>query len=108
MPETPDMESWDSLQESSTTVVRERSGWVVEHEPESDAYLLVDASGAYCADLHWNAQGECWALFESYVAFLGPTTIADIEALQELALLLRELPRPEGRVAKEPRKTGNL
>jgi hypothetical protein len=82
------------------------TAWAIEHEPDSDTYLLLDGAGAYCADLHWTELGECWAHFEPYVAFAGPTTISDIEALQELAGLLRGLPKPEGPPHKECRRRG--
>lgn len=85
-------------------IVRRTSYWTVEHEVESDTYLLIDSSDAYCADLHWDSRGECWADFTPYTAFLGPTTIADIERLQTLAHLLRDLPRPGDRPTKEPHK----
>lgn len=79
------------------------SRWTVEHEPESDAYLLLDPAGCYAAELFWTEQGECWAQFEPYTSFSGPTTIAQIEALQQLADLLRSMNRPAGRAAKNPR-----
>jgi hypothetical protein len=81
----------------------ERASWTVEVEPESGAYLLIDPAGAFAAELHWMTSGECWAAFEPYVAFSGPTTIADVESLQELAQILRSLPRPEGHAPKNPR-----
>jgi hypothetical protein len=85
--------------------VRRSAAWSIEHEPDSDTYLLLDSADAYCAELHWTELGECWAHFEPYVAFAGPTTIADIEALQELADLLRGMPKPEGHPFKEcPRR----
>jgi hypothetical protein len=73
-----------------------KGSWTVEVEPESGAYLLIDPAGCYAAELHWNEAGECWAQFEPYMAFAGATTIADIEALQQLAQLLRSLPPPDG------------
>jgi len=85
-------------------IVRRATHWTVEHEVESDTYLLIDSSDAYCADLHWNSRGECWAHFMPYTAFSGPTTIADIERLQTLADLLRDLRCPEGRMTREPYK----
>src|ERR1043165_13147 len=66
-------------------VIRRVGPWAVEHEPESDSYLLIDAAGGFCADLHWNDRGECWAQFEPYVAFSGATTVADIESVAKLA-----------------------
>jgi hypothetical protein len=84
------------LQHSNTT-------WTVEIEPESGAHLLIDPTGCYAAELHWDEQGECWAQFEPYTAFAGPTKIGDIEALQQLAQLMRSLPRPPGSTAKSPR-----
>jgi hypothetical protein len=81
-------------------IVKQLRAWTVEREPESGAYLLIDSAGAYCADLKWNAKGECWAHFEPYIAFAGPTTIADIEALQDLATLLRGLPAPKGHATR--------
>jgi hypothetical protein len=80
----------------------DRATWTVEVEPESGAWLLIDPAGEFAAELHWASSGECWASFESYVAFSGATTIADVEALQELAQLLRRLPRPAGNPAKNP------
>jgi hypothetical protein len=91
----------DVPEQSPITVCRS-AHWTVEHERESDSYLLIDAADAYCAELHWDSRGECWADFEPYTAFAGPTTIADIERLQTLATLLRDLPRPSGRATKEP------
>ena len=88
---------------SEARVVRRLGAWAVEHEPESDSYLLIDAAGGFCADLHWNDRGECWAQFEPYVAFSGATTVADIEAIGKLAELLRDLPAPAGRPPKNPR-----
>jgi hypothetical protein len=85
-----------------TVIVRRTPRWSVEHEPVSDCYLLVDSGGAYCADLHWKDDGECWAHFDSYVAFSGPTTIGEIEALRDLADLLRTLPCPGGHRFKNP------
>lgn len=81
----------------------ERGTWTVEVEPESGAYLLIDPAGAFAAELHWTTNGECWAAFEPYVAFSGATTIADVESLQELARIMRSLPRPEGQAPKNPR-----
>src|SRR5262245_3719190 len=86
------------------TIVRRTSYWSVELEVESDTYLLIDSADAYCAELHWDSRGECWAHFEPYTAFSGPTTIADIERLRTLAELLRDLPRPAGRPTREPTK----
>jgi hypothetical protein len=83
-------------------IVSRTKHWAVEHERESDSYLLIDSADSYCAELHWNGRGECWAHFVPYTAFAGPTTIADIERLLTLANLLRSLPRPEGRATKEP------
>jgi hypothetical protein len=88
--------------EQPPITVRRTAYWTVEHERESDSYLLIDSADAYCAELHWDSRGECWAHFEPYTAFAGPTTIADIERLQALADLLRDLPRPSGRATKEP------
>jgi hypothetical protein len=88
----------------AANVIRHLGSWAVEHEPESDSYLLIDAAGGFCADLHWNDQGECWAQFEPYVAFSGTTTIADIDAIAKLAELLRSLPPPTGRPPKNPRR----
>jgi hypothetical protein len=85
------------------SVIRRLGSWAVEHEPESDSYLLIDAAGGFCADLHWNDHGECWAQFEPYVAFSGTTTIADIDVIAKLAELLRSLPPPAGRAPKNPR-----
>lgn len=85
------------------TVVARLGSWAVEHEPESDSYLLIDSAGGFCADLHWNDRGECWAQFEPYVAFSGATTIADIDAVGKLAELLRSLPQPAARPPKNPR-----
>lgn len=93
----------DSL-EQPPRIVRRTAHWSVEHEVESDTYLLIDSSDAYCAELHWDSRGECWAQFDPYTAFSGPTTIADIERLQTLADLLRDLPCPDGRKTKEPAK----
>jgi hypothetical protein len=94
----------DTQQErAETTTLRRVGPWAAEHEPDSDSYLLIGAAGEYCADLHWNDRGECWAQFEPYIAFSGATTIADIEALLELADLLRSLPPPDGRRPKNPR-----
>ncbi|HEX5048372.1 MAG TPA: hypothetical protein VFX89_14740 [Gammaproteobacteria bacterium] len=81
-------------------VIRRLGPWAVEHEPESDSYLLIDAAGGFCADLHWNERGECWAQFEPYVAFSGATTIADIESVAKLAELLRSFSPPAGRAPK--------
>ena len=94
-----------NMPEQPPRVVRRTTYWTVEHEVESDTYLLIDSSDAYCADLHWDSRGECWAHFEPYTAFSGPTTIADIERLQTLANLLRDLPCPEGRTVREPFRT---
>ncbi|HET7133760.1 MAG TPA: hypothetical protein VFJ95_16010 [Gammaproteobacteria bacterium] len=88
---------------NESSVVRRLGAWAVEHEPESDSYLLIDAAGGFCADLHWNDRGECWAQFEPYIAFSGATTVADIEAIAKLAELLRDLPAPAGRAPKNPR-----
>lgn len=86
-------------------VIRRLGPWAVEHEPESDSYLLIDAAGGFCADLHWNDRGECWAQFEPYVAFSGATTIADIDLVAKLAELLRSLTPPAGRTPKNnPRR----
>jgi len=86
-------------------VIRRLGSWAVEHEPESDSYLLIDAAGGFCADLHWNDGGECWAQFEPYVAFSGATTIADIESVAKLAELLRSLTPPARRAPKNiPRR----
>jgi hypothetical protein len=93
--------------ETSRTIAAAGAGWAVEHEPESDTYLLLDSCGGYCAELHWNDGGECWADFSPpFVAFSGPTTIADIDALQQLADLLRRLPQPAGRPSRKPAKRG--
>jgi hypothetical protein len=85
---------------AEAVVIRRLGPWAVEHEPESDSYLLIDAAGGFCADLHWNDRGECWAQFEPYVAFSGATTIADIESVAKLAELLRDLSPPAGRAPK--------
>ena len=90
---------------SEAIVIRRVGSWAVEHEPESDSYLLIDAAGGFCADLHWNDRGECWAQFEPYVAFSGATTIADIELVAKLGELLRSLSPPAGRAPKNnPRR----
>jgi hypothetical protein len=91
-----------STTEQPPRVVCRTTYWSVEHEPESDTYLLIDWADAYCADLYWSASGECWADFAPYVAFSGPTTIADIDRLHALAHLLAGLPCPQGRTTKEP------
>ena len=99
MPETV------SGMETSQKIAAASAAWAVEHEPDSDTYLLLDAYGAYCAELHWNDRGECWADFSPpFIAFSGPTTIADIAALQQLADLLRSLPQPAGRPPRRPSK----
>jgi hypothetical protein len=85
-------------------IVLRTAHWTVEHEVESDTYLLIDSADAYCADLHWDSRSECWADFLPYTAFSGPTTAADIEPLVALANLLRELPCPEGRATKDPHR----
>jgi hypothetical protein len=91
--------------ETSQKIAAVGALWAVEHEPDSDTYLLLDASGAYCAELHWSERGECWADFSPpFVAFSGPTTIADIAALQQLADLLRSVPQPAGRRPRKPAK----
>ena len=77
--------------------------WTVEFEPESGTYLLLDPAGCYAAELHWNEHGECWAQFEPYTAFSGPTTIAHVEALQQLAALLRAQKPPPTHTPKNPR-----
>jgi hypothetical protein len=91
--------------ETSHKIAAAGEAWAVEHEPDSDTYLLLDAHGAYCAELHWNDRGECWADFSPpFIAFSGPTTIADIAALQQLADLLRSVPQPTGRPPRRPGK----
>ena len=101
---TRNQEAFSGAAEQPARIVRRTTYWTVEHEVESDTYLLIDSADAYCADLHWNSNSECWADFTPYVAFSGPTTVADIERLHALANLLRDFPRPEGRVVKEPIK----
>lgn len=99
MPETA------SGMETSQQTAAAGAAWTVEHEPDSDTYLLLDSCGAYCAELHWNERGECWANFSPpFVAFSGPTTIQAIAALQQLADLLRGLPQPAGRPSRKPGK----
>jgi hypothetical protein len=86
----------------TTTTPEDAAAWTVELEPESGAYLLLDPAGCYAAELRWNDDGECWAQFAPYTAFNGPTTIADVESLQQLAQLLRSLRRPARRAADRP------
>jgi hypothetical protein len=86
-------------------LLQNRTTWTVEIEPESGAHLLIDPTGCYAAELHWNDAGECWAQFEPYTAFAGPTKISDIEALQQLAELMRAMPRPHGCAPKNPRSS---
>ena len=45
--------------EPQPVIVRRTSAWAIEHEPESDTYLLVDAAGCYWAELHRSDDGEC-------------------------------------------------
>ena len=77
--------------------------WTIEFEPESGTYLLLDPTGSYAAELHWNDRGECWAQFEPYTAFSAPTTIEHVEALQQLADLLRGQKPPPEHTPKNPR-----
>ncbi len=95
-----DIASRAGIVEREPVIIHRTSAWAIEHEPESDTYLLVDAAGCYCAELHWSDDGECWAQFEPYVAFAGPTTVADVLALQEIATLMLSVARPAGRASK--------